>query len=418
MGIGQAYQMSFAPIVLKDLVLTCDIPQGDLALAAGVSRATINLCVNRGYVPSTKPGFCRDIETYLNSPERSGRVRMWLTSNNLRMQDIWQPLIGKNRRNQNPSGTIHRTVAGRRAAMAGLQQSNPDIHIMQREVTMITEDTKRHFKLFRNPFIGDVEKTADIYKSDEHRYIEAAMLDAAKHGGFLAVIGEVGSGKTTMRREVMEQLKKDSNVMVIFPQIIDKQKVNAGSICDAIIMDLSEERPKIRLEQKTRQVQKILMDRSRAGYQACLIIEEAHDLSTQTLKYLKRFYELEDGYKKLLGIILIGQTELKHMFNESQHVEMREVIRRVQVAEIRGLNGNTREYLGHKFKRVGGKIEEIISDDAIAALSKRLTVDDGRGKKPVSHAYPLLINNYVAQAMNLACEMGEPMVTEEVINAL
>lgn len=283
---------------------------------------------------------------------------------------------------------------------------------------MITDDAKRHFKLFRNPFIADVEKSADIYKSDEHRYIEAAMLDAAKHGGFLAVIGEVGSGKTTMRREVTEQLKKDSNVMVIFPQIIDKSRVNAGSICDAIIMDLSEEKPKVRLEQKTRQVQKILMDRSRAGYQACLIIEEAHDLSTQTLKYLKRFYELEDGYKKLLGIILIGQTELKHMFNESQHVEMREVIRRVQIAEIRGLNGNTKDYLTLKFKRVGGKIDDIVSDDAIVALSRRLTVDDGRGKKPVSHAYPLLINNYIAQAMNLACEMGEPLVTEEVINAL
>lgn len=418
MGVAQAYQMEFQPILLKDLMLTCDIPQGELALAAGVSRATINLCANRGYLPHTRPNFRADVEAYLNSPERS-HVRMWLTSNNMRMQDIWLPMEGETKRNKNPSGVAQRTVITRTSAMVGLKISNnPDIHIMQREVTMITEDTKRHFKLFRNPFVADVERSADIFKSEEHRYIEAAMLDAAKHGGFLAVIGEVGSGKTTMRREVMEQLKKESNVQIIFPQIIDKQKVNAGSVCDAIIMDLSEERPKIRLEQKTRQVQKILMDRSRAGYQACLIIEEAHDLSTQTLKYLKRFYELEDGYKKLLGIILIGQTELKHMFNESQHVEMREVIRRVQVAEIRGLNGNTRDYLGHKFKRVGGKLEEIVTDEAIAALSRRLTVDDGRGKKPVSHAYPLLLNNYVAQAMNLACEMGEPLVTEEVINAL
>lgn len=417
MGTAQAYQMDFKPITLKDLVLDCDIAQRELAEAAGVSRATINLCVNRGYIPHTRPNFVKDVEAYLNDPHRGSSIRMWLSSRNMKLQDVWQPLL-EDKKWKKPAKAWQRSRQSRLESVPALQTGAPDIHIMQREVTMITEDTKRHFKLFRNPFIGDVEKSADIYKSDEHRYIEAAMLDAAKHGGFLAVIGEVGSGKTTMRREVMEQLKKDSNVMVIFPQIIDKGRVNAGSICDAIIMDLSEEKPKIRLEQKTRQVQKILMDRSRAGYQACLIIEEAHDLSTQTLKYLKRFYELEDGYKKLLGIVLIGQTELKHMFNESQHVEMREVIRRVQVAEIRGLNGNTKEYLGHKFKRVGGKIDDIINDEAIAALSRRLTVDDGRGKKPVSHAYPLLINNYVAQAMNLACEMGEPMVTEEVVNAL
>lgn len=417
MGTAQAYQMDFKPIVLKDLVLECYIAQRELAEAAGVSRATINLCINRGYLPHTRPNFIKDVEAYLNDPHRGSGIRMWLSSRNMKLQDVWQPLL-EDKKWKKPAKAWQRSKQTRRDNAPALQVGNQDIHVMTREVTMITEDTKRHFKLFRNPFIGDVEKTADIYKSDEHRYIEAAMLDAAKHGGFLAVIGEVGSGKTTMRREVMEQLKKESNVQVIFPQIIDKGRVNAGSICDAIIMDLSEEKPKIRLEQKTRQVQKILMDRSRAGYQACLMIEEAHDLTTQTLKYLKRFYELEDGYKKLLGIILIGQTELKHMFNESQHVEMREVIRRVQVAEIRGLNGNTKEYLGHKFKRVGGKIDDIINEEAIAALSRRLTVDDGRGKKPVSHAYPLLINNYVAQAMNLACEMGEPMVTEEVINAL
>jgi type II secretory pathway predicted ATPase ExeA len=283
---------------------------------------------------------------------------------------------------------------------------------------MVNAEALKHFKIFRNPFVSDVEKSSDIYKSDEHHYIEMAMMDTAKHGGFLAVIGEVGSGKTTMRREVMEHLKKDSNVQVIFPQIIDKGRITAGSICDAIIMDLSEEKPKIRLEQKTRQVQKLLMDRSRAGYQACLILEEAHDLTTQTLKYLKRFYELEDGYKKLLGIILVGQTELKHMFNESQHVEMREVIRRVQVAEIKGLNGHLSDYLTVKFKRVGAKLADIMDDDAVNALSKRLTSDDGRGKKPVSHAYPLLVNNFTARAMNLAFDMGESRITVEVVEAI
>ena len=410
-----AHQLPSAPIVLKQLIIECDINQNDIADAIGMSRPTVNLCVNKGYIPTTRPNFRSDVEWFIVLPPHGDRVRPWLQDQGITLTDIWNPL-GQNLRWIHPVGTSGRAQAQRKHNPA-MTVGNPEI-IKCKEVEMISQDTLRHFKLFRNPFVGDVEKSTDIYKSDEHRYIEAAMLDTAKHGGFLAVIGEVGSGKTTMRREVMEQLKKESNVMVIFPQIIDKSRVNASSICDAIVMDLSEERPKIKLEAKTRQVQKLLMDRSRAGYQACLIIEEAHDLTTQTLKYLKRFYELEDGYKKLLGIILVGQTELKHMFNESQHVEMREVIRRVQVAEIRGLNGNLKDYLTLKFKRVGAKIDDIIDDDAITALSRRLTTEDGKGRKPTSHAYPLLVNNYTARAMNLAAEMGETRLTAQVMETL
>ncbi|HAM41253.1 MAG TPA: type II secretory pathway, component ExeA [Candidatus Omnitrophica bacterium] len=408
------YTMEFQPLILKQIALDCDVSQGELAKATGVSRTSMNLCFNKGYIPMTVPGFKSDTEEYLAT---NPRATQWLMERGLKISDIWNTGEGKELRHVMPAGNGDRMVQGKKAKRQGLATGLPDQIVMKWEVEMISEDTKRHFKLFRNPFVADVEKSGDIFRSDEHRYIEMAMLDAAKNGGFLAVVGEVGSGKTTMRREVMEQLRKETNVMVIFPQIIDKSRVTASSICDAIILDLSEEKPKVKLEQKTRQVQRLMMDRSRAGFQACLIIEEAHDLSTQTLKYLKRFSELEDGYKKLLGIILIGQTELKNMFNESQHVEMREVIRRVQVAEIRGLNGNLKDYLRLKFKRVGGDIDKIMDEAAIVALGNRLTMNDSRNK-PVSHAYPLLVNNYVARAMNLACELGETVITEEVVNGI
>ncbi|PKN21027.1 MAG: type II secretory protein ExeA [Deltaproteobacteria bacterium HGW-Deltaproteobacteria-6] len=282
---------------------------------------------------------------------------------------------------------------------------------------MINPEAMKHFKIFRNPFIDDIQKDSDIYMSEEHRYIYEAMTDAAKHGGFLAVIGEVGSGKSVMRRKVVEQLKKDGDTIVIFPQMIDKTRVNAASICDAIIMDLSEARPSMKLEAKTRQVHKLLLERAKQGFRSVLIIEEAHDLHTNTLKYLKRFYELEDGFRKLLGIILIGQTELKNLFNEQAHIEMREVIRRIQTAEIKGLNGNTRDYLTMKLKRINVKVDDIFEEGAFKAMSLRLTTKDAHSKS-ISHAYPLMINNYAARAMNLAYEMGEKKVTEAVVMAL
>ena len=406
-----AYQLAFSPIVLKELCLDCGISQAAIGKVTGLSRPSINLTFNRGYMPKERPDFVSKIEALISADRRA---MQWLITRQMQVPDIWSP-GGKDLRKATPAGTQGKMWATRR--QAAMVPGDPELLIITQEVVMISEEAKKYFKIFRNPFIDDIQMDKDIYMSEEHRYVEAAMLDAARHGGFLAVIGEVGSGKSVMRRKVVEQLKKDGDVIVIFPQMIDKTRVTAASICDAIVMDLSEARPRMKMEDKTRQVHKLLLERAKQGFRACLIIEEAHDLHTNTLKYLKRFYELEDGYRKLLGIILIGQTELKHLFDETRHIEMREVIRRIQTAEIRGLNGNVKDYLALKFKRIGAKIEDIIDDAAFKALSKRLTTLD-RQNRTISHAYPLVINNYVARAMNMAYEMGEPKVTENVIMAI
>jgi len=448
-----AYQLKFKPIVLKQLILDCGLTQEQIAkegLRAGES--VMNLIVNRNYAPTTIKDYKERIEGYLS---KNQTVLEWLAANDFQMKDLWAPLpsipsrqgrgmftnqlqgtpasrerqeikipLSPGGRGRGRGGDLrqarHALVGKKTAATRAIKPfipGDPEEILISKEVEMISQEAMKHFKVFRNPFVDDIQKDSDIYMADEHRYIEAAMLDCARHGGFLAVIGEVGSGKSVIRRKIVEQLRRDGDVLVIYPQMIDKTRLTAASICDAIVMDISDERPKLKLEQKTRQVQRLLLSRSKNGYRSCLIIEEAHDLNTHTLKYLKRFYELEDGYRKLLAIILIGQTELKHMFNESLHVDMREVIRRCQVAEIQGLNGHIMDYLALKFKRVGSDLKEIFHNGSIDALAKRLTSKD-RQNRNISHAFPLLVNNYAARAMNLAFELGEAKVTEEVINAM
>ncbi|MHB8123765.1 MAG: ExeA family protein [Desulfuromonadaceae bacterium] len=408
---ASAYKMEFKPIVLKELAIDCGISQQTIAGVLAVSRPAVNLMLNRGYLPIDHPCPKETVEGMLRTFPRCMR---WLAERQLTEADVWQPL-GKDLRHVSPAANNQKMWATRRTP--AMVPGNPDILINKGGEEMISEEAKKHFKIFRNPFIDDIQKDSDIFMSEEHRYIEAAMIDAARHGGFLAVIGEVGSGKSVMRRKVVEQLKKDGDVIVIFPQMIDKNRVNAASICDAIVMDLSEQRPRLKLEDKTRQVHKLLLERAKQSFRAVLIIEEAHDLHTSTLKYLKRFYELEDGYRKLLGIILVGQVELKNIFNEQAHIEMREVIRRIQTAEIKGLNGNIKAYLTMKFKRIGAKVEDIFEEAAFDALGRRLKTQD-RHNRNISHAYPLTVNNYTARAMNMAYEMGEPKVTEAVIMAI
>jgi type II secretory pathway predicted ATPase ExeA len=288
------------------------------------------------------------------------------------------------------------------------------------EAEMLTPAAKRLFNLFRDPFSDDVQGPDDLFMSADQRYVREAMYQATKSGGwFIAVVGESGSGKTTLRRETIDRANRESlPAVIIQPQAFDKTILTARHICEAILAEVrSDAKPRQSLEALARQVQKALVDSSRGGQTHVLMIEEAHDLSIQTLKYLKRFWELEDGFKKLLSIVLIGQPELKNKLDEKRYAEAREVIRRCEVVELFPMDYQVGEYLALKFRRIGRDAQEFLAPDAMDAIRQRLTTT-GRGSQrntAVSFVYPLVVNNLVTKAMNEAARLGAPKVTADIV---
>lgn len=407
--------MKFRPIVLKQLILDCDLVQSAIACKVGCSRPTINLVLNRyGYTPIEFPIFRKAVEKLIGKNELAN---IWLREHGYKTQDIWAPL-GKKLKWRKALNHDRRVSRGmkRKPIILG----DPEAVELTLEAEMLTAKAIKQFKINRSPFGDDIDPLKDIFLSEDHRYIQMAMLEAARHCGFLAVIGEVGSGKTMMRRLFVHELRQDENCRIIFPRIIDKTRITAASICDAIIYDLAGHDAKLKgkLEQKSRQVEDLLIARAKSGIKMVMLIEEAQDLAAcpRVLKLFKRFHEIEDGTKKVMGIILVGQPELGELLNEGDHYDMREVIRRIQVAEIQGLNGSVKEYIFHKFKRVNIDARSIITDGAIDALGKRLT--NNESGRDVSVAYPLTVNNYIIRAMNFAALHGFEKVTDEVVNTI
>ena len=89
----------------------------------------------------------------------------------------------------------------------------------------------------------------------------------------VSLLGESGSGKTTIRRYAMDRIQSEGQkIKIIAPRSIDKGKLTTSAICDAIIQDCSAERPRRTLEAKSRQVEKILVNSSRAGYNHVLML--------------------------------------------------------------------------------------------------------------------------------------------------
>lgn len=297
---------------------------------------------------------------------------------------------------------------------ANSEPSEPPFLLPESE--MLSPATREHFGLARHPFMDDVQGPQDVYLSKDQRYIRESMHYAAKNSGLIAVIGESGSGKSTLRRDLVERIRRDNEkITMIQPQTVDKTQLTAAHICDAIINDLSKEAPKVSLELKARQIQRILTESARVGNNHVLIIEEAHDLTNATLKYLKRFWEMEDGYKKLIGIVIVGQPELSDRLNEQRNPDLREFIRRCEVATLKSLNGNLEEYLTLKFKRVGKRLDEIFEKDAFDAVRARLTRVRPNTQHVESHLYPLVVQNLIVKAMNQAVELGLAKISGELI---
>jgi type II secretory pathway predicted ATPase ExeA len=198
--------------------------------------------------------------------------------------------------------------------------------------------------------------------------------------------------------------------------------LKSASIVHAIIATVAPSiAPKRDPEARARQVQQLLTAGHRAGQRHVLIIEEAHCLPTATLKHLKRFGELRDGLSPLLSIVLVGQPELRQRLAVNNS-EVREVAQRCELIELPAMDNELAEYLKFKLRRVGSDIEHVITADGIDALRERLSMTrrqaNGRGQAiatPISLVYPLAIANALTAAMNVATDLGAPLVDASII---
>ena len=289
----------------------------------------------------------------------------------------------------------------------------------------LSQQARQAFGIFRDPF-AQPEQPEDVYLSPSIRYAREALYQAATHGNFLALVGESGSGKSTLRRELIERLERDNgDVIVIQPYVLTMAQTDNGAgkplrtshIIESILHALepstsTSSSPEV----LARRVHEALQRSSRAGNRHCLIIEEAHDLHPQTLKALKRFYELEDGMRRLLSIILIGQTELALRLSTSA-ADVREVVQRIDVVTLGALE-DVEAFLRFRMKSAGVDADAIFEKDAYRAIKDRLLVSrDNRGVA-IDMAYPLAVSNLTAACINEAAAMGFDRVDADLVDTV
>ncbi|OQS38612.1 ExeA family protein [Chromobacterium haemolyticum] len=394
---------------LKSVLQAVGRKQSDLAEHLGLSQASVAQIVNHGEWPKS-----------LDETDLQESIIRFLQAHGAADGDIDSVFEEVSE----PRANAARSVSPSKTAT----ESNQEESMLLRKQALFPA-TRKHFNLFRDPFGDDaIQSHEDMYVSPDIRYVREAMLQTAKHGGLLAVVAESGAGKTTLMRDLEDRILRETQpILLIKPYVLgmedNDQKgktLKATHIAEALMAAVAPlEKPKSSPEARFAQLHKALKESHAAGFRHCLVIDEAHALPIPTIKHLKRFFELELGFKKLLSIILIGQPELKTKLSE-RDAAVREVVQRCEMVELAPLEGGRLdEYLKFKFERMSKPVGEVIDASGIDALRAKLTVATRRDRpETVSLLYPLAVGNLLTACMNLAADLGVPLVNADVVKGV
>ncbi|TCO78416.1 ExeA family protein [Chromatocurvus halotolerans] len=163
-----------------------------------------------------------------------------------------------------------------------------------------------------------------LFMSHRHRDALAHLLYGVGAGGaFVVLTGEVGTGKTTINRCLLEQLPDNTDIAVVLNPALSATELLA-SVCDELGIDYPSGATTLKM--LTDRLHRFLLDNHARGHKTVLLIDEAQHLGVDVLEQIRLLTNLETDSEKLLHIILIGQPELATMLSRP---ELRQLNQRV-----------------------------------------------------------------------------------------
>jgi len=199
-----------------------------------------------------------------------------------------------------------------------------------------------------------------------HREALAHLLyGLGEGGGFVILTGEVGTGKTTMCRCLLEQVPQNVDLALVFnPKVTSIELI--ATVCDELGVKYPDKDPSIKT--LTDVLNHHLLEAHDRGRRTVLIIDEAQNLNADVLEQIRLLTNLETSTQQLLQIILIGQPELRTLL---QRKDLRQLAQRVTARyHLEPVSReDTEAYIEHRL-RICGATRPIFSKAAIDRIYK------------------------------------------------
>jgi general secretion pathway protein A len=206
-----------------------------------------------------------------------------------------------------------------------------------------------HYGLTEPPF--DITPNPRfLYFSPKHREaLNHLIYGIRERKGFVQLTGEVGAGKTTLCRAMMEQLGEAyTTALVLNPVLTPDQLVKA------ITMEFGLNLHELDRLETVAALNAFLLQQVEKGKETVLIIDEAQDLTNELLEQVRLLSNLETDDRKLLQVVLMGQPELRDRLND---FNLRQLRQRITVRyHLRPLTRpEVGQYVRHRLQVSGAK---------------------------------------------------------------
>jgi general secretion pathway protein A len=238
---------------------------------------------------------------------------------------------------------------------------------------------EHHFGLAEAPF-SIAPDPRYLYLSQRHQEALAHLLYGVNgDGGFVLLTGEVGAGKTTVCRCLLEQIPETCDVAFIFNPKLSVEEL-LSTICAEFGIACPQGNHSVKVFVDC--INAYLLDAHARGRHTVLIIDEAQNLSPDVLEQMRLLTNLETNRRKLLQIILLGQPELAAMLARP---ELRQLAQRIVA----------RYHLG-----------PLAREEVAAYVEHRLAVSGAQRTLFGSGLMPVLyrITGGVPRLINLVCD--------------
>lgn len=204
-----------------------------------------------------------------------------------------------------------------------------------------------------------------LFLSEPHKEaLASAVYGLQERKGFVLILGEVGTGKTTLIRHLLGRFGPDIRTVFVF-----NPNVSFLELMQLILRDLELSCPSLRRVEMIDTLNEYLLKEAWAGRYVVLIVDEAQHLSPAVLEEVRMLSNLETARGKLIQIVLVGQPELGEKLGRP---ELRQLRQRIGlVAELKPLSyGDTVKYVAHRLDVAGHTGQPIFTRRALKIIHR------------------------------------------------
>jgi general secretion pathway protein A len=237
-----------------------------------------------------------------------------------------------------------------------------------------------------------------FYTNPRYQEAYASLLYGIhERRGFIVLTGEIGTGKTTLLRRLMENMESHFRFVFFYTTTLTFEEI-LDFICQELGLPIKEAG---RLH-KIQVLNQFLLDRLAKGETIVLLIDEAQNLGEDVLENLRLLSNLETATEKLLQMVMVGQPELETKLNR---YELRQLKQRIamQCRLERLGNEEVGPYIYYRLGAVGYKRPQLFTPDAILEIAY------------YSKGFPRLINILCDNSLLIAYATSQKRITTDIV---